>query len=54
MTTCGGGAANVQIKIVTRERDEVNARMIREAILIKKSGPSLNTQEDSELVDLVT
>ena len=53
LTTCGGGTARVQVKIVARERDEVNTR-IREAIVIKRNRPDLNTQEDSELVDLVT
>ena len=40
----------MQVKIVAKERDEVNTR-IREAIVIRKNNPDLNTQEDSEIVD---
>ena len=52
LTACGGGMARVSVKIVAREKDAINTR-IREAIIIKKNSPDLNTQEDSELVDLV-
>jgi hypothetical protein len=49
---CGSGIAQVRVKVVAREKDEVNAR-IREAIVIKKTQPDLNTQEDNDLIDLV-
>ena len=37
---------------MAREKDEVDTR-IREAIIIKKTCPDLNTREDSDFVDLV-
>ena len=49
---CGRGTANVAVKVLAKEKDEVNTRL-REAILIKKRKPDLNTQADSELADLV-
>ena len=52
LTTCGGGTAQPQVRILAREKDEVNTRL-REAILIKKLRPELNTRTDSDLVDLI-
>ena len=53
LSRCGGGTARVRVKVLAREKDEVNAR-IREAIIIGKVHPELNTQGESDLVDLVT
>ena len=53
LTHCGGGTARVQVRVLAREKDEVNTR-IREAIIIKRIRPDLNTQEESDLVDVVT
>ena len=53
LTLCGGGTAQVQVKILAREKDEVNTRL-REAIIIRRTRPGLNTQEESELIDIVT
>ena len=52
LVTCGGGTARVRVRIVTKEKDEVNTRL-REAIVIRKTQPELNTREESDLVDLV-
>ena len=52
LTTCGGGAARIRVKILAREKDEVDTR-IREAIIIRKTRPDLNTREDMDIVDLV-
>ena len=52
LLSCGGGAARVQVRIVAREKDEVNTRL-REAIVIKRLRPELNTRTESDLVDLV-
>ena len=52
LTRCGRGAARVRVRILARERDEVNTR-IREAIVIRRTRPELNTQEESDLVDIV-
>ena len=52
LVSCGGGAARVEVKIVAKEKDEVNTRL-REAITIKKLRPELNTQEESDLVNSV-
>ena len=52
LTTCGEGAARVQIRVLATEKDPVNTRL-REALLIKKMQPELNTRNDSDLVDLV-
>ena len=52
LKACGGGTANVVVKVLAKEKDEVNTRL-REAIIIKKTRPELNTQEDSDLVDLI-
>ena len=49
---CGQGAARVQVEILAREKDAVKTRL-REAILIKKRHPELNTQTGSDLIDLV-
>jgi hypothetical protein len=49
LLACGGGTAQVQIKILAKEKDAVNTRL-REALLIKKRRPELNIQEDSDLV----
>ena len=37
---------------MSREKDEVDTR-IREAIIIRKTRPDLNTREDIDIVDLV-
>ena len=50
--TCGEGTARVSVRIVAREKDEVNTRL-REAIVIKRTRPELSTREDSDLVDLI-
>ena len=52
LTSCGGGAAHVKVCVLAKEKDAVNTRL-REAILIKKRRPQLNTKEDSDLVDCV-
>jgi hypothetical protein len=52
LVSCGDGTAQVHVRILAREKDEVNTRL-REAILIKKQRPDLNTQEDSEAVNIV-
>ena len=52
LTSCGGGAANVKVRVIAKEKDEVNTKL-REAILIKKRRPQLNTKEDNDLVDLI-
>ena len=52
LLTCGEGAARVQVRILAKEKDEVNTRL-REAIAIKRLRPELNTRADSDLVDLV-
>ena len=49
---CGEGAAQVRIRILAREKDEVNTRL-REAITIKRLRPELNTRSESDLVDFV-
>ena len=49
---CGEGTAQVQVRVLTREKDEVNTRL-GEAIAIKRLRPELNTRADSDLVDLV-
>jgi hypothetical protein len=49
LLTCGRGTARAQVEIVAHERDEVNTRL-REAIVIKRLRPQLNTQEDSDLI----
>ena len=49
---CGRGVAKVNVSILATEKDEVNTRL-REAVLIKKRLPQLNTQADSDLVSLV-
>ena len=50
--TCGGGFASVRIRILTREKDEVDTRL-REAISVKRLRPELNTRSESDLVDFV-
>ena len=52
LTTCGSGSSEVQVRILAREADAVNTRL-REAILIKKLRPELNTRTESEITDLV-
>jgi hypothetical protein len=52
LLACGNGAARTNVRILARERDEVNAR-IREAIAIKKICPELNTQEEIDLANIV-
>jgi len=52
LLACGGGTAKTRVRIVAREKDEVNTRL-REVIVIKKLQPELNTQEESDLIDLV-
>ena len=52
LLACGGGTAKVRVRITAREKDEVNTRL-REVIMIKKLQPELNTQEESDLIDLV-
>jgi hypothetical protein len=52
LTNCGGGVAQVQVRILVRERDEVNVRL-REAIIIKRRRPELNTRNDSDLIESV-
>lgn len=47
------GTTQAKVRIIAREKDEVNTR-IREAIFIKKTCPDLNTKEEADLVDLVT
>jgi hypothetical protein len=42
----------MNVRILANEKDAVNTRL-REAILIKKRRPQLNTQADSDLVDLI-
>ena len=49
---CGEGAAQVRVRILAQEKDEVNTRL-REAIIIKRLRPELNTRTESDLVDLV-
>ena len=49
---CGQGNAQVHVAILAREKDEVNTRL-REAIIIKKRQPQLNTRIDSDLAALV-
>ena len=52
LVACGGGAAQVRIRVLAREKDEVNTRL-REAITIKRLRPELNTRSESDLVDFV-
>ena len=52
LIVCGGGTARIRVNIIAREKDEVNTRL-REAIVIKRTEPELNTREESDLVDLV-
>ena len=52
LTSCGNGTPNITVKVLAREKDEVNTRL-REAIIIKKTRPELNTQGDSDFVDLI-
>ena len=52
LLACGEGTARVRIRIVAKEKDEVNTRL-REAIVIKQTRPELNTREESDLVDLL-
>ena len=52
LMACGGGAPKVNVRIIAREKDEVNTRL-REAIVIKKTQPELNVREDGDLVDLI-
>lgn len=49
---CGEGEARVRVRILAKEKDEVNTRL-REAIIIKKLRPELNTREESDLVNLI-
>lgn len=49
---CGGGAAQVEVRILAQEKDEVNTRL-REAIIIKKQQPELNRREESDLIDII-
>ena len=49
---CGGGTAQVEVRILAQEKDEVNTRL-REAIIIKKQRPELNTREESDLVNII-
>lgn len=53
LTDCGGGTAQVEVRILAREKDAVNTRL-REALLIKKLRPQLNTREECDLIDLVS
>ena len=49
---CGDGEARVQVRILAKEKDEVNTRL-REVIAIKRLRPELNIRTESDLVDLV-
>ena len=46
------GDPALQVRIVAREKDEINTRL-REAIVIKRLRPELNTRSESDLVDFV-
>ena len=52
LVNCGGGTAQVRVRVLAREKDEVNTRL-REAIIIKRLRPELNTRAESDFVDLV-
>ena len=52
LVRCGRGEAKVRVKILAREKDCVNTRL-REAILIKKFQPCLNSREESDLTGLL-
>ena len=42
----------MEVRILAQEKDPINTRL-REAIVIKKQRPELNTREESDLVNLV-
>ena len=44
LTRCGDGTAKVRVRVLAREKDEVNSR-IRKAISMRKTCPDLNRQE---------
>ena len=46
---CGEGTAQVEVRILAREKDAVNTRL-REAILIRKLAPQLNLREESDFL----
>ena len=52
LISCGEGEARVRVRILAKEKDEVNTRL-REAIIIKKLRPELNTRAESDLVNLI-
>ena len=51
LVSCAEGTLQVQVRILVKEKDEMNTRL-REAVIIKKLRPELNTREESELVKL--